>query len=123
MTRRRLSRSEIALLKHLAHRSPTGIPIVVPRTLQSALVRLWRELLIHVWHRQDPDGRRAQFVSITIDGMRRIEAILSAGQHSRASGFYQGRSTRHDQSSEQKQKQNRKSQARNDAGFREHDGD
>ncbi len=80
-----LARGEINLLKHLARCSPTGIPIAVPHRFQAAFVPLWRGALIDIWYRQDRDARasRTQFISITIDGAKRIDTILSqrSGKH------------------------------------------
>lgn len=77
---RRLARLEINLLAHLAQFSPTGVPITVPAKFQPAFVPLWRGALIDIWYRQDRDavaGRHMQFVSITRDGSKRIDTILS----------------------------------------------
>jgi hypothetical protein len=101
----RLSRPEINLLKHLATFSPIGIPITVPRKFVSALVPLWRLALIEIWYRQDRDnvgGRRTQFVSITIDGARRIDAILHSRNSWRLAGSL-GQGGINDQSSEPEQ--------------------
>lgn len=79
MSRQRLSRSEINLLKHLARFSPLGTPVIVPDKHRLAFAPLWRIGLIEIWYRQDRDsvgGRRTQFVSLTIDGARRVDAIL-----------------------------------------------
>lgn len=83
---RQLARGEINLLKHLSRFSPTGIPIAVPSKFQSAFVPLWRRALIDIWYRQNRDApgtRNAQFVSITVDGAKRIDTILSqrSGKH------------------------------------------
>lgn len=102
---RRLSRHEINLLKHLLRFSPIGIPIAVPRKFRDALVPLWRNGLIEIWYRLDrdsADGRQKQFVSLTIDGWRRIDAIIHAGNIRRASGV-QGQRIDHDQSSTSEQ--------------------
>jgi hypothetical protein len=80
MARPRLSRGEINLLKHLARFSPTGVPITVPSRFQGAFAPLWRRALIDIWYRQNREaasGSPTQFVSITIDGSRRIDTILS----------------------------------------------
>lgn len=104
---RRLSRAEINLLKHMLRFSPIGIPITVPRKFQTAIVPLWRAALIEIWYRQDRDavgGRRSQFISLTVDGWRRIDAILAAGISRRLAGS-QGQETSDDQPSEPQQKQ------------------
>lgn len=100
----RLSRSEINLLKHLVRFSPLGMPVTVPNKHRSALVRLWRIGLIEIWYRQDRDnvgGRRTQFVSITIDGIRRIDVVLYS--KSRRLAGLQGQDGDDDQSSQSEQ--------------------
>lgn len=98
----RLSRSEINLLKHLVRFSPLGTPVTIPDKHRGALVPLWRKALIEIWYRQERDnigGRRTQFVSITIDGISRIDAILNSSSR-RLAGF-QGQGDNDDQSSKQ----------------------
>lgn len=76
---RRLTRPEINLLKHLARAAPIGFPVTVPRKLTKGILSAWRAGLIELWYRQDRDnvgGRRTQFVSITVEGSRRIDAIV-----------------------------------------------
>ncbi len=112
--RRRLHRTEIGLLKHLDHFASIGFPISVPQKYRSAFLPLWRLSLIEIWYRQDRDsvgGRRTQFISITVDGHKRINTLLSSTpRRSRASGF-QGQSDAHDTTSEPQQA---KEQERND---------
>jgi hypothetical protein len=102
----RLQRVEINLLKHLARFSPFGTPVTVPEKFRPAFVPLWRLGLIEIWYRQDRDsvgGRRTQFISITVDGSRRIDAILNSS--SRRLARFQGQEESSDQPSEPKQEQ------------------
>jgi hypothetical protein len=102
----RLSRPEINLLKHLARFSPLGMPVTVPEKFRIVFVRLWRIGLIEIWYRQDRDstgGRRTQFISITVDGARRIDAILHS--NSRRLAHSQGQETSDDQPSEPEQEE------------------
>lgn len=107
---RRLSRTEINLLKHLTRFAPIGFPITVPEKFRAAFVPLWRLGFIEIWYRQDRDsvgGRRVQFVSITVDGRWRIDAIIAnqpSFESRRLAGLL-GRSSTHDQPSEPKQEQ------------------
>lgn len=104
----RLSRSEINLLKHLIRFSPLGTPVTVPDKHRAALVPLWRKALIEIWYRQDRDNtgvRRTQFVSITVDGARRIDAILHSS--SRRLAGSQGQSSVNDQPSQSEQEEQR----------------
>lgn len=106
--RRRLTRTEIGLLKHLDRFASIGFPISVPQKFRSAFLPLWRLSLIEIWYRQDRDsvgGRRTQFISITVDGHKRIHALLSSTpRRSRASGS-QGQSNAHDAASEPQQEE------------------
>lgn len=111
-TNRRLSRVEINLLKHLARFAPIGFPITVPKKFIPAFAPLWRMGFIEIWYRQDRDsvgGRRAQFVSITVDGRWRIDAIVAnqPSFESRRLAGSQGRSSTHEQPSEPQQGQSR----------------
>lgn len=68
------------LLKHLVLHSPFGAPVVVPKKFRSAFATLWRSGLINIWYRQDSGAaplRSSQFVSLTVDGHRRINAVVS----------------------------------------------
>ena len=104
----RLSRPEINLLKHLSRFSPLGTPVTIPEKFRPAFVRLWRIGLIEIWYRQDRDntgGRRTQFISITIDGARRIDAIVNSS--SRRLARSQGQEEASDQSPEPQQETKR----------------
>lgn len=109
LSTRKLSRIEINLLKHLHRHSPLGTPITVPQKFRTAVAPLWRMALIEVWYRQsrEPSGARNQFLSITIDGQWRLNAIVAnqpSFESRRLAGF-QGRNSKHEQPSEPQQGQ------------------
>ena len=84
----------------------------MPRKFQPALATLWRLGFIEIWYRQDRDsvgGRRTQFVSLTVDGRWRIDAIIANQPEfkSRRLAGSQGRSSTHEQPSEPEQEQGR----------------
>ena len=110
MTPRRLERIEINLLKHLVRHTPWGFPVVVPEKFRSALVPLWREGFINIWYRQDCDQpccRPRQFVSLTVDGHRRIDSIIANTPEfeSRRLAGFQGRRNVNDQSPKPQQEE------------------
>ena len=111
ITSRRLTRTEINLLKRLSRHAPIGFPVTVPQKFRAAFVPLWRMGFIEIWYRQDRDsvgGRRVQFVSITVDGRWRIDAIIAnqpSFENSRRLAGSQGRSSAHEQPSEPEQEQ------------------
>lgn len=101
----RLDRAEINLLKHLVRVSSCGSPVSVPAQFRPAFVPLWRRGLIEIWYRQDRDsagGRRSQFVSLTLDGSRRADAILN-GNRFRRLAESQGQEQSSDQPSQPQQ--------------------
>lgn len=101
MTLQRLQRVEINLLKHLVMHSPLGNPILVPEKFCAAFVPLWRLGLIHIWYRQDRETlprNRNQFISLTMDGHRRINSVVANTPEfeSRRLAGFQGRRKSHD---------------------------
>lgn len=119
-SRRRLKRIEINLLKHLLRFASAGFPVTVPEKFRPAFVPLWRLELIEIWYRQMRDsdaGRRSQFISLTVNGQRRIQTLLASQALSRASGT-QGQSNAHDATPEPQQEEERPADSgRPDAGL------
>lgn len=104
----RLQRVEINLLKHLSRVSPFGSPVIVPAKFRVAVLRLWRIGLIEIWYRQDrdhPSGRPSQFITMTVEDSRRLDAILSGGEYRRLAEIQGQRENGSDQPSKPEQGQ------------------
>lgn len=65
----RLGYWQILALRLLSKRGG-GIPILMARKFQRALLSLWRRDLVQVWYRQTPTNLEGPYYSLTIVGGR-----------------------------------------------------
>jgi hypothetical protein len=74
---------EIEMLRTVAQRGGTGIPVAVSARLRAVAQSLWRRELVQVWYRQSVTGSLdGPFLSLTIAGFRLAQSLPSGSSTS-----------------------------------------